>query len=79
MMLLFSLFYVNNHLWLLIIICYYLWLLMILDDYYWLLLIIDNDWWLFWLLLMIILLCYVSVVCINGDSGPFFWAKYLEN
>ena len=30
------------------------------------------------LLLMIIWLCYVSAVCINGGGGPLF-AKSLEN
>ena len=31
----------------------------------------------YWQLFVIILLCYVSVACINGGSGLFFW-EYLE-
>ena len=29
--------------------------------------------------LCLILLCYVSAVCINGGPGRLFSAKYLEN
>ena len=36
---------------------------------------IDN----YWLLFVVILLYYVSVVCINGGSGPLFSAKYLKS
>ena len=36
---------------------------------------IDN----YWLLFAVILLYYVSVVCINGGSGPLFSEKYLKS
>ena len=67
----------DSHKWLWIkMIDLYWWMIvndwLIFIDYYWFYWLIFIDWW--WLL-MIILLCYVSVVCINGGSGQQNFSK----